>query len=365
MLLSSIRTVDDMVEAFSDEARCRRILEAMVWPDGRIFPGLRLQALHRDCRAGHGQLPIATGPVPMLQRRLPFPIHRDDAYAPACYQTAPEHLAQGDVAHAAIGQGIVFGAPGAGIGRQPTDGLAHGARPAPDGARTAHDGGHGGNRSLLFWRRAREQTLRGCAFRKRSQKTRKTPVLAMVQRPDGTGPGTSAGDARAAVVSGLSHRDTERVIEPRITPGASLVSDAWTAFTTIGDCFAGHESVNHSQGEYVRGAVHINSAEGFNSRVQRTIAGVFHHISPKHADLYFNEVGFRWSQRVATGTSTRKTKKRAPSHPNTLVPSFAGPATAQCLSHHRRTTDAKKFKRQHYHQIRYCCLWVINAAKSM
>lgn len=78
---------------------------------------------------------------------------------------------------------------------------------------------------------------------------------------------------------------------------------------TIGDCFAGHENVNHSQGEYVRGAVHVNSAEGFNSRVQRTIAGVFHHISPKHADLYFNEIGFRWSQRVATGTSTRKTRK--------------------------------------------------------
>jgi hypothetical protein len=26
--------------------------------------------------------------------------------------------------------------------------------------------------------------------------------------------------------------------------------------------------------------------EGFNSRVRRTIAGVFHHISPQHADLY-------------------------------------------------------------------------------
>lgn len=38
MLLSGIRTVDDMVEAFSDEARCRRILEAMVWPNGRLCP---------------------------------------------------------------------------------------------------------------------------------------------------------------------------------------------------------------------------------------------------------------------------------------------------------------------------------------
>ena len=41
------------------------------------------------------------------------------------------------------------------------------------------------------------------------------------------------------------------------------------------------------------------SVEGFNLRVQRTVAGVFHHISPEQADLYFHEIGFRWSQRIA------------------------------------------------------------------
>jgi hypothetical protein len=43
----------------------------------------------------------------------------------------------------------------------------------------------------------------------------------------------------------------------------------------------------------------------FNSRVRRTIAGVFHHISPQHADLYFHEIGFRWSQRIVTGQAVR------------------------------------------------------------
>jgi hypothetical protein len=33
-ILSSIRTVDDVVAAFTDEERCRRILEAMIRPDG-------------------------------------------------------------------------------------------------------------------------------------------------------------------------------------------------------------------------------------------------------------------------------------------------------------------------------------------
>src|SRR4051812_7942997 len=37
--LAEIRTVADMTEAFRDEERCRRLLEAMVWPGGRICPG--------------------------------------------------------------------------------------------------------------------------------------------------------------------------------------------------------------------------------------------------------------------------------------------------------------------------------------
>ena len=37
-VLARIITVPDMVRAFQDEHHCRRLLEAMVWPDGRICP---------------------------------------------------------------------------------------------------------------------------------------------------------------------------------------------------------------------------------------------------------------------------------------------------------------------------------------
>lgn len=66
--------------------------------------------------------------------------------------------------------------------------------------------------------------------------------------------------------------------------------------------------MKHSSHEYVRDTVHVNSGEGFNSRVRRAIAGVFHHIRPQHADLYFHEIGFRWSQRVVSGSAIRKTR---------------------------------------------------------
>ncbi len=51
----------------------------------------------------------------------------------------------------------------------------------------------------------------------------------------------------------------------------------------LGANYARHDTVKHSSREYVRDAVHVNSVEGFNARVRRTIAGGFHHISPQHA----------------------------------------------------------------------------------
>jgi transposase-like protein len=36
--LAPITTVRDMVRAFQDESHCRRLLEAMMWPNGRVCP---------------------------------------------------------------------------------------------------------------------------------------------------------------------------------------------------------------------------------------------------------------------------------------------------------------------------------------
>lgn len=43
-----------------------------------------------------------------------------------------------------------------------------------------------------------------------------------------------------------------------------------------------HGSVNHSIGEYVRGDIHTNTAEGYFSIMKRGIYGTFHHISQQH-----------------------------------------------------------------------------------
>ena len=117
-----------------------------------------------------------------------------------------------------------------------------------------------------------------------------------------------AGAARAAVVADLSMREAERVLEKEVEPQAPLISDEWKAFVAVGQSFAAHETVRHARREYVRGPVHAPSVEGFNLRVRRTGAGVLHHLSPRHADLCFHEIGFRWAQRIVAGEVIRRTR---------------------------------------------------------
>ena len=140
------------------------------------------------------------------------------------------------------------------------------------------------------------------------RRTLKTPILVVVQRPLNLGDGAPAGVAQARVVESLSAWQADRVLCRTVETSANLMSDEAKAFISIGQDFATHDTVCHSEGEYVRGVVHANSAEGFNDRVRRTIVGVFHHISPAHTDLYLNEIGFRWSQRVVSGRAMRTSR---------------------------------------------------------
>lgn len=58
-----------------------------------------------------------------------------------------------------------------------------------------------------------------------------------------------------------------------------------------------HETVNHSQDEWVRGNVHTNTIEGMWSLFKRGVVGSFHHVSRKHLDRYLDEFEFRFNNR--------------------------------------------------------------------
>jgi ISXO2-like transposase domain len=82
---------------------------------------------------------------------------------------------------------------------------------------------------------------------------------------------------------------------------AAIHTDEWRGYYGIGNHFAGgHATVNHSNDEYARDGVHVNSAEGFFALLKRGIYGSFHHISVQHMPRYLTEFSFRWDYRYVT-----------------------------------------------------------------
>ena len=64
------------------------------------------------------------------------------------------------------------------------------------------------------------------------------------------------------------------------------MSDEWKSFVSVGEAFAAHDTVRHSEREYARGVVHANSVEGFNDRVRRTRSVVCSTISAHAMPIY-------------------------------------------------------------------------------
>ena len=57
-------------------------------------------------------------------------------------------------------------------------------------------------------------------------------------------------------------------------------------------------TVDHARGQYVVGAVHTQTIEGFWSLIKRGIMGSFHKVSHKYLPLYVAEFQFRYNNRL-------------------------------------------------------------------
>jgi transposase-like protein len=94
-----------------------------------------------------------------------------------------------------------------------------------------------------------------------------------------------------------------RVLLPRlqagIASGTTIYSDQAKVYSTIHRIGYYHDSVNHSIGEYGRGAVHTNTIEGFWSQLKRSIDGTYHSVSQKYLQSYLNEFVYRYNYRGA------------------------------------------------------------------
>lgn len=82
-----------------------------------------------------------------------------------------------------------------------------------------------------------------------------------------------------------------------VKPGSRVATDEAPVFKELIDYGHLHGTVNHRDGEYVRGNVHTNTIEAFWSHVKRSMKGTYISVSPKWLQTYLWEFEFRQNLR--------------------------------------------------------------------
>jgi transposase-like protein len=116
----------------------------------------------------------------------------------------------------------------------------------------------------------------------------KTVVLGMAER---------RGDVITRVIPDRSQMSVLPHIARNVLRGSRVATDEASSFSNVGFLGYRHATVNHREGEYVRGPVHTNTIEAFWAMVKRTISGTHIWVSPKHLPKYLGEIEFRWNLR--------------------------------------------------------------------
>lgn len=128
----------------------------------------------------------------------------------------------------------------------------------------------------------------------------KTAVLSLISQ--------ETGEVRSHVVPDVTGASLAKVIDANVNvTDSTLYTDESRSYVGLGPRFAAHETVNHSEWEYVRGVVTSNAAEGYFSQLKRSLDGTHHHVSTVHLPRYLAEFDFRYTHRETTDSARMRT----------------------------------------------------------
>jgi len=116
----------------------------------------------------------------------------------------------------------------------------------------------------------------------------KTPIVGAVSRK---------GNVVARVISNVQAATLNAFVRETVSHKVSLLcTDQWPGYRGLDKEFP-HATVDHAKGQYVIGAIHTNTIEGFWSIFKRGVVGTFHKMSRKYMPLYVAEFQFRYNNR--------------------------------------------------------------------
>jgi transposase-like protein len=104
------------------------------------------------------------------------------------------------------------------------------------------------------------------------------------------------GNVVTRVLGTLSAVDIQKFVRETVSTKVSLLAtDEQPAYKGLGEF--PHYYVTHMRGQYVVGAVHTQTIEGFWSLFKRSIVGSYHKVSEKYMPLYIAECQFKYNNR--------------------------------------------------------------------
>jgi transposase-like protein len=105
------------------------------------------------------------------------------------------------------------------------------------------------------------------------------------------------GNVIARVIENVRATTLEAFVREAVSNKVSLLcTDQWVGYKHLGKDYP-HATIDHNKGQYVIGAVHTQTIEGFWSIFKRGVVGSFHKVSAKYLPLYVAEFQFRYNNR--------------------------------------------------------------------
>lgn len=106
------------------------------------------------------------------------------------------------------------------------------------------------------------------------------------------------GNVVAQMVEETGFRTLENFVKQTVSNKVTLMAtDQNPAYRHLKQLGYEHGTVDHHKQQYVVGAIHTNTIEGFWSLLKRGIVGTFHKVNREYLPLYLNEFSFRYNNR--------------------------------------------------------------------
>lgn len=140
---------------------------------------------------------------------------------------------------------------------------------------------------------------------KRGRGTSKTPVVGIVERN---------GLIILKVVEKLTSKNLTAMLKEFVkTDNATLMTDEFKGYVKMDEVIE-HFEIKHSKKEYVRGAIHTNTVEGFWNILKNSIKGNYVKVSKKYLPLYLIQSQYLYNHRNYSGNLFEKLIKEALTH---------------------------------------------------